>query len=862
MKKLLIVDGNSILNRAFYGIRLLSNKNGLYTNAIFGMINILQKQVEELSPDYAAVAFDLKAPTFRHEMYDAYKAGRHAMPEELAVQFPYAKKVLCAMGFSVIEAKGYEADDILGTLSKEASERGVLAYVLTGDRDSLQLISDTTTVLLATNHDTVKFDRNAFREKYGVEPEQFVDVKALMGDSSDNIPGVAGIGEKTALRLISDFGDLDSIYASLPSDKISPSVNKKLEMSRESAFLSRTLARIFVDVPLPNDFESLNYKGFSADAYDLFAELELSSFIKKFGLKKAGDAPKASNESEGEQFGFLTERETNLDKPSGGILEKNIQIATLDDLLNIPKDTVLALDFESDGLHAVSESEHWLFEGFAEEAKEFLCDTERKFVMYDCKSAYHDLKNIGFTNCYFDIMLAAYVLNAGEGSFDLSRLAMANLSAVLDESTQRTPIIYDIYKVLKAKIEKLHFENLFYGIEMPLSTVLFEMEKEGFTIDREGLTAYGKNLDGTIAELAERIYAYAGREFNINSPKQLGEVLFETLMLPHGKKTKTGYSTGAEVLEKLRAYHPIIQDILDYRQVVKLKSTYVDGFIKLLTDDSKIHTTFKQTGTVTGRISSAEPNLQNIPIRTALGRELRHYFVPKSDDYVLVDADYSQIELRLLAAISGDENMINAFLSGVDIHTSTAATVFRVPEAMVTPELRKRAKAVNFGIVYGIGEFSLSDDLHISMKEAKEYIDSYKAGYPAVDKYLKDIVKEGYANGYVSTLYGRRRYIPELSGQNKTLKKFGERVAMNSPIQGSAADIIKVAMINISRRLAVEGIDARLILQVHDELLIEANKNCIDRASLILREEMENAIKLPVPLSVELTVGNTWYDNK
>lgn len=862
MKKLLIVDGNSILNRAFYGIRLLSNKNGLYTNAIFGMINILQKQVEELSPDYAAVAFDLKAPTFRHEMYDAYKAGRHAMPEELAVQFPYAKKVLCAMGFSVIEAKGYEADDILGTLSKEASERGVLAYVLTGDRDSLQLISDTTTVLLATNHDTVKFDRNAFREKYGVEPEQFVDVKALMGDSSDNIPGVAGIGEKTALRLISDFGDLDSIYASLPSDKISPSVNKKLEMSRESAFLSRTLARIFVDVPLPNDFESLNYKGFSADAYDLFAELELSSFIKKFGLKKAGDSPKDSNEAEGEQFGFLTERETNLDKPSGGISEKNIQIATLDDLLNIQKDVVLAIAFEPDGLHVANESGHWLFEGKLEEARDFLCDTERKFVMYDCKSAYHDLKNIGFTNCYFDIMLAAYVLNAGEGSFDLSRLAMANLSAVLDESTQRTPIIYDIYKVLKAKIEELHFENLFYGIEMPLSTVLFEMEKEGFTIDREGLTAYGKNLDGTIAELAERIYAYAGREFNISSPKQLGEVLFETLMLPHGKKTKTGYSTGAEVLEKLRAYHPIIQDILDYRQVVKLKSTYVDGFIKLLTDDSKIHTTFKQTGTVTGRISSAEPNLQNIPIRTALGRELRHYFVPKSDDYVLVDADYSQIELRLLAAISGDENMINAFLSGVDIHTSTAATVFRVPEAMVTPELRKRAKAVNFGIVYGIGEFSLSDDLHISMKEAKEYIDSYKAGYPAVDKYLKDIVKEGYANGYVSTLYGRRRYIPELSGQNKTLKKFGERVAMNSPIQGSAADIIKVAMINISRRLAVEGIDARLILQVHDELLIEANKNCIDRASLILREEMENAIKLPVPLSVELTVGNTWYDNK
>ena len=856
MKKLLVVDGNSILNRAFYGVKLLSNKNGLYTNAIFGMINILMKQVEAIKPDYAAVAFDLKAPTFRHKMYDAYKAGRHAMPDELRDQFPYAKRVLQEMGFTVLEKEGYEADDILGTLASQAEKRDVEAYILTGDRDSLQLISDTTYVMLATNHDTIKMDRAAFFEKYGVQPEQFVDVKALMGDSSDNIPGVAGVGEKTALKLISDFGNLDSIYESLPSDKIGKSVNAKLEASKDNAFLSRTLAQICTSVPLENSFEDFAYTGFGDGAYDLFAELEFMGFIKKYNLVKNNKIISKKSEENEEQLGFFSENIAD-DKN-----EKEPIFVKIDDLLELDVDTPIALSFEGGNLYVANEKELLVFDGGIENVREFLCDERRKFVLYDCKGVYHALANIGFRNCCFDIMLAAYTLNAGEGSFDLSRLAMANIGAILDENTPAAPTIYDVYIILKKKIEDNHFENLFYNIEMPLSTVLFEMESEGFKIDRDGLSNYGIQLDFTIEELARRIYAYAGKEFNINSPKQLGEILFEHLMLPHGKKTKTGYSTNAEVLDKLRAYHPIIQDILDYRQVVKLKGTYVDGFIKLLSDENKIHTTFKQTGTATGRLSSAEPNLQNIPIRTTLGRELRHYFIPKSSEYVLVDADYSQIELRLLAAISGDENMIGAFLSGVDIHTSTAANVFHVPQEMVTSELRKRAKAVNFGIVYGIGEFSLSDDLHISMKEAKEYIESYKASYPLVDKYLKDIVNEGYANGFVSTLYGRRRYIPELSGQNKMLKKFGERVAMNSPIQGTAADIIKVAMINVNNRLKKEGIDAHLILQVHDELVIEAHKSCIDQASTILREEMENAIMLPVPLSVELTVGETWYDNK
>ena len=855
MKKLLVVDGNSILNRAFYGVKLLSNKNGLYTNAIFGMINILMKQVEAVKPDYAAVAFDLKSPTFRHQMYGAYKAGRHAMPDELRAQFPYAKRVLKEMGFAVLEKEGYEADDILGTLAKEAEDNGVEAYILTGDRDSLQLITDSTKVLLATNKETLVMDRAAFFEKYGVQPEQFVDVKALMGDSSDNIPGVAGVGEKTALKLISDFGTLDDIYANLPSDKIGKSVNAKLEASKDSAYLSQTLARICTSVPLEESFDDFLYKGFSSDAYDLFAELEFMGFIKKYNLVKSSSVNKQVEES-GEQLGFFIDSDVSEEN------ERKIACVNINDLLELEKSQPCALSFENQKLYIANEGETLVYEGGIENASGFLCDSERKFILYDCKSAYHNLKTIGFSNCYFDIMLASYVLNAGEGSFDLSRIAMANLSQMVEDGATTAPIIYDIYKILKRKIEELGFEKLFYEIEMPLSKVLFEMESEGFKIDRAGLINYGLALDQTIEELANRIYAYAGKEFNINSPKQLGEVLFETLMLPHGKKTKTGYSTNAEVLDKLRAYHPIIQDVLDYRQVVKLKGTYVDGFVKLLTADDKIHTTFKQTGTATGRLSSAEPNLQNIPIRTPLGRELRHYFIPKTSDYVLVDADYSQIELRLLAAISGDENMIGAFASGVDIHTSTAANVFHVPEAMVTSELRKRAKAVNFGIVYGIGEFSLSDDLHISMKEAKEYIESYKASYPLVDKYLKDIVTEGYENGFVSTLYGRRRYIPELSGQNKMLKKFGERVAMNSPIQGTAADIIKVAMINVSRRLEAEKIDARLILQVHDELVVESHKRCADQAAEILREEMENAIQLPVPLSVELTVGETWYDNK
>lgn len=871
MKKILVVDGNSILNRAFYGVKPLSNKNGLSTNAIFGMVNILMKQVERVHPDLAAVAFDLKAPTFRHKMYGEYKAGRRPMPDELREQFPYAKRVLAAMGFTVLEKEGYEADDILGTLAREAHEHGAEAYILTGDRDSLQLISDTTTVLLATNHDTLDFDRAMFVEKYGVQPEQFVDVKALMGDTSDNIPGVAGVGEKTALKLISDFGSLDEIYASLPSDRITPSVNKKLEVSREAAYMSRDLARICVNVPLECRFEDLTYSGFGEDAYGLFAELEFLGFIKKYGLAQSNAKNKnvLRNIEEENRSSYENEALTADDGQIGHLSDKNKakvisgepEKVNINTLLSIPHSEVCALSFENGRLYCSTFADDYEFEGEIDEAREFLLDSERRFVMHDCKSVYHKLSDIGAPSCYFDIMLAAYVLNAGDGSFDLERLAMAELSRTLDGASGAA-IIYSIYIILKRKIEDLGAEHLFYDIEMPLSAVLYRMEREGFKIDRDGLVAYGAHLDMMISELAERIYAYAGKEFNINSPKQLGEVLFETLMLPHGKKTKTGYSTSADILEKLKDHHPIIEDILDYRQVVKLKGTYVDGFVKLISEDGRIHTTFKQTGTATGRLSSAEPNLQNIPIRTPLGRELRHYFIPKDTDHVLIDADYSQIELRLLAAISGDENMIGAFLSGVDIHTSTASNVFHVSEDMVTSELRKRAKAVNFGIVYGIGEFSLSDDLHISMKEAKEYIESYKASYPMVEKYLGDIVAQGYADGFVSTLYGRRRYIPELSGQNKMLRKFGERVAMNSPIQGTAADIIKVAMINVDRRLREEGIDAHLILQVHDELVIEASKECVSHASEILREEMEHAISLPVPLSVELTVGDTWYDNK
>ena len=847
MKKLLAIDGNSIINRAFYGIRPLTNKEGLHTNAIYGMINIIMKQIEVLKPDYCAVAFDVKKPTFRHEFYAEYKAGRHATPEELLEQFPYAKECLKALGMNILELGGYEADDILGTLAKMAEKEDCETYILTGDRDSLQLISDKTTVLLATTGDTVVYDKNAFVEKYGIDPCQFVDVKSLMGDSSDNIPGVPGIGEKTALKLIFEYETLDKLYEALSCEPFSPSVNKKLTEGKDSAYMSQKLARIFCEVPLISSLNEIEQNEINKpSAKAIFEKLNFSAFIKRFGLENV-EAPKLEEKNEVKEI---------------GIPKSNEAVVGAKELLNkLSLVEKFSLFLDNNSISFAYNGNYLKYEGTLEDIKSLFTDTSKKVVCYDVKSLYKifDESGIEFFNCYHDIMLGAYVLDAGAGKFDVDSICSFYAGKGGEVSAES---IWHAYTVIEEKIKECGGENLLYNIEMPLARVLYSMEKTGFCVDTKGLIDYGEKLSSLEDDLKERIYYHAGCEFNVNSPKQLGEVLFEKMMLPAGKKTKSGYSTNAEVLEKLKPYHPIIEDILDYRQISKLRGTYADGLVKLADQGGKIHTNFKQTGTATGRLSSAEPNLQNIPIKTELGRQFRKYFIPKNEDYVLIDADYSQIELRLLADISGDEHMINAFISGEDIHTSTASKVFGVDPENVTVELRKRAKAVNFGIVYGIGDFSLSEDLKITRKQAREYIDSYLATYSAVDFYLKNVVKSAYELGYVTTIFGRRRYIGELSGTNKMLKKFGERVAMNSPIQGTAADIIKVAMINTYNKLRESGIDARLILQVHDELLVEAHKNDADMALEILRNEMENAVKLNVPLDVEVGVGENWFDCK
>ncbi|MBQ7337207.1 MAG: DNA polymerase I [Clostridia bacterium] len=871
IKRILAVDGNSILNRAFYGIRALSTRDGQPTNAIYGLINIVTRQWQAIEPDAAVMAFDLKAPTFRHKMYAEYKAGRRPAPEELIAQFAPAKECAEILGFHVLEMAGYEADDILGTVARMATESGAECYLLTGDRDALQLISRGVHVLLATNTETIDMDEAAFFEKYGVASSQFVDVKALMGDSSDNIPGVPGIGEKTALKLIADYGSLDGVYASLPTAKHTPSVLKKLTEGKESAYISRTLATICCEVPLERGLESLRSDGMDAvRALDYFTRMEFSALIKRFSLteKVAARTPVAQPAKAAEAGGQMSLDEALFPAAPTQAAEmvtgEDINAAVL---ATLPSDRPLALAYEN-GRLSLYDGERLMYcepkdENIAVIAAALKAHT--RLLCYDSKALYHALDAVGirFRNCYFDVMLAAYVISAGDGSFEVDRLALSYLQELYDEeSAPLAPVVWRLYPVLSEQLKASEQEHLFYEIEMPLAEVLCDMEREGSKLNCKGLEAYGDQLQRIAGELEEKIYAYVGHDFNIHSPKQLGVVLFEELSLPAPKKTKTGYSTGAEVLEKLRRVHPIIDDILEYRQVTKLKSTYVDGLLKLVDAHDRVHTNFKQTGTATGRLSSAEPNLQNIPIRTEMGRELRRYFVPKSEDYVFIDADYSQIELRLLAAISGDENMREAFCSGKDIHTSTASTVFGVAPEQVTLELRKRAKAVNFGIVYGMGEFSLAEDLHISRIEAKEYIESYLASYPRIDKYLRDVKAQGRADGFVTTTFGRRRYIPELSAPNKMTQAFGERVAMNSPIQGTAADVIKIAMIAVHRRLREAGIDAKLILQVHDELIIEAHRDAATEAKQILQYEMEHAAAFSVPLEVEVAIGDDWYSAK
>ncbi|HAN20765.1 MAG TPA: DNA polymerase I [Clostridiales bacterium] len=835
MGKMIVFDGNSILNRAFYGIRPLINKDGLPTNAVFGFVNIIEKGISSLGdkPDYAVMAFDMKAKTFRHDACDTYKATRKGMPDELAVQLPYAKQVAEGLGLVILEKEGYEADDILGTLSRMAKENSCECILITGDRDSLQLVGDGTVVHLAATNETKIYDEKAIIDNYGVKPAQLIDVKAIMGDSSDNITGVPGIGEKGALKLINEYGSLDGVYKNI--EKITGAVKDRLVSGKDSAVLSRFLAEICKNVPISNKLNDYKYKDKDKPLLnELFTKLEFKQFIDRFELTK--------EEKKAEKAEFIDGDVKNLTElASKGkiyiqIKDDKIFATDKNEYITVPLDKNVKSIFENE--------------------KNTIC-------VWSVKELYHILrvKKIDLKSAADDLSLLGYVLYPADNGVSFEKLALMYLGISSHEID--VTLFPALLEKMLEKAEENNQISLYKDLELPLSLVLAKMEAIGFSVDKKGLEDYLDTLSAWLKQTERSIFAEVGREFNINSPKQLGTVLFEELHLPHFKKTKSGYSTDVEVLEKLRFHKPeVIEPILYYRTVQKLKSTYCEGLLKVISsDDGRIHTTFKQTQTMTGRLSSVEPNLQNIPVRQEMGKELRRFFVAK-EGHVLIDADYSQIELRVLAHISGDETLIDAFLNNEDIHTLTASQVFGVPFNMVTSEMRKRAKAVNFGIVYGIGDFSLAEDIGVSRKEAKAYIEGYFAKYPEVKNYMTNIIASSKQAGFVTTLLGRRRYIPDITSPKAQIRAFGERVAMNTPIQGSAADIIKKAMIDTEKALTEAGLASRLILQIHDELIVEAPENEALKAAEILKNSMENAYKMSVPLSVDAHIGKTWYDAK
>ena len=854
--KLLVLDGNSILNRAFYGIKLLSTKDGIFTNAVYGFMTMYLKIKEDTSPDAVAVAFDLKAPTFRHKKYDGYKANRKPMPQELAMQMPIIKELLSKLGIKTVECEGYEADDILGTLARACEETGNECVLATGDRDSLQLVSKSVTVRLAATKmgrpDVRIYDEERIMEDYGVTPKQLIDIKAIQGDTSDNIPGVKGIGEKGAGELIKKFASLDGVYENLDSADIKPAMKSKLVADKDNAYLSLMLGKIVTDAPVDTNLEDyMPGEGNKAEAANLLARLEMFSLIKKLGLDGIKTEVGSVSAEDREYRLIKTTAEKALELISGS---KRAALY-IDDEGN----TAVALDGES-----VIELSHLPDDGFF---KSLFC-MDVQLVSDSLKPLFAKASRLGveIKAPAFDTSLAAYLLNPSANSYETDRL-MSEYSVPVPklDSDSEVPLkaaeIFELDRALLERIKANGQESLLYDIEIPLARVLAEMELCGFAVDRGGIEEYGINLEKTIDELQSSIYDEVGYVFNINSPKQLGTALFEKLMLPAGKKTKTGYSTSAEVLEGLKPYHPCVGKILEYRALTKLKSTYCDGLLKVIGDDGRIHSSFNQTETRTGRISSAEPNLQNIPVRTEQGREMRRFFIAR-EGCVLVDADYSQIELRVLASISGDKNMIEAFKNNSDIHSITASQVFNMPLEMVNSQMRSRAKAVNFGIVYGIGAFSLSKDIGVTRREADNYIKSYLSHYSGVAEYMEKTVENAKRAGYVSTLFNRRRYLPELKSSNFNMRAFGERVARNMPIQGTAADIIKIAMIRVDERLKKENMRSKLILQVHDELIVEAPKSEAMRAALILQEEMEKAVELKVPLIADASIGSTWYDAK
>ncbi len=872
--KLLVIDGNSILNRAYYGVRLLSTKDGRFTNGIYGFLNIFLSLLSTYEPDSVAIAFDLKAPTFRHKMYSDYKAGRKPAPRELVEQFAPLKELLTTLGYTVVEKEGYEADDILGTLSACCKEDD-FCYIATGDRDSLQLVKENVNVVLASTKAgqpvSTVYDISKIKEEYLVTPKQLIDIKAIQGDSSDNIPGVAGIGPKGAIDLISKYDSIENIYENLENLDIKAGTKVKLETSKESAFLSKELGTICLEAPVSTNLEDYKIKAPDKEkAKRLFASLEMFKHIKRFNLDEdeatEGNTATPSKEIEA----YLVDDYTGL----------------LDELKNtgkayfVPKYNDGGIEyifFKTEKGVAVLPGLDFMFMSFAQE---FFSDGNIEKYTDNSKHLYAFCEVNGFSaeNIKLDTSLAGYLLNPNSSDYSVSALSEVYglekvkvkasddvLSIYEDEKEyiKSAAVIESLSLKLMSAITENNQEKLLYEIEIPLSRVLASMEREGFSVDRDGIVSYGEKLADIIAVKLGNIYALAGCEFNVNSPKQLGEVLFseDKLNLPHQKKTKSGYSTNAEVLEFLKDKHPIIPEILEYRTLAKLKSTYCDGLLKVIDNDGRIHSTLNQTETRTGRISSTEPNLQNIPVRTELGRELRRFFNAK-DGFVLVDADYSQIELRVLAAMAEDEMMKKAFIENLDIHTATASQVFSVPMDEVTSDDRRKAKAVNFGIVYGIGAFSLSNDIGTSVQEADRYIKGYLANYSGVAAFMEKCKADAKSKGYAETVFGRRRYLPELTSSNANLRNFGERVAMNMPIQGTAADIIKIAMIKVWERLKKEVPEAHLIMQVHDELIIEAPQSKQEEVSLLLKQEMENAVTMSVPFIADVNCGKTWYEAK
>jgi len=840
--KLLAIDGNSIMNRAFYGIKALSNKKGTFTNALKGFMNIYLKTAGDISPDCCAVAFDLKEPTFRHKASAAYKANRHGMPDELAMQMPLIKNILRDMGISVIECPGFEADDILGTLAASCGENDS-AYILTGDRDSLQLITDNVTVLLHTTKELIRCTPEKFGEMYnGLEPKQLIDLKGLMGDSSDNISGVKGIGEKTALALISEYGSVEGLYEKLGKGEVTAtkSVIAKLEVGAQDAKDSKWLATIVTDAPISRNIADYSYKEKDEAALSqLLTELEMTKLMEKLNIKPSAEAP-----SEAEK---LPETEYTLSEMSVNDISGSFAF--------------IFVTGEKPKLYVSYNEKLCCFEDEKDICSLLSSGFEKQ--TFGAKPAYRYCLEHGteLKNVVSDGDIAGYLLNASASEYTINGLCALYSCPSYEKLDEYADIaaLSGLCTRLDKEISDLGMEKLYTETELPLTEVLASMEFYGVKADTDGIREFGNTLCGEIEGLEQQIYFRAGKQFNIASPKQLGAVLFEDLGLPSGKKTKTGYSTNADVLENLRDKDPIIDMIIMYRQYTKLQSTYVEGLLKAVSADGRIHSVFKQTETRTGRISSTEPNLQNIPVRTELGRNMRKFFVSEKGR-TLIDADYSQIELRILAHLSGDKNMQESFISGKDIHTSTAAQVFGMPEDMVTPEMRRAAKAVNFGIVYGISAFSLAKDIDVSVAKADRYIKSYLSNFPKVKEFMDKAVADAESKGYSETIFGRRRYIPELAAKNKNIQSFGKRAAMNAPVQGAAADIIKIAMVKVFRRLRDEKLDAHLILQIHDELIIEASEKDSARAAQVLGEEMRNAVKLDIPLTADVEMGKSWFE--